>query len=499
MSFTIHHESLQSTLTGVELPSVIQFRGLPYGRVPARFAKPEPAAKLPPRLDCSIYGPRCPQVPTDIGHLLRIPAAIALPREPEDEFFCLNLDVVVPKVDNISASQKLPILFWIHGGAQSVTFGSAASGIADPSKMVSDSSSLGTPMIVISIQYRLNIFAFGDEKSPKNLALHDQSLALRWVREHVAGFGGDRNRITIGGESAGAVYCHALMVMDAPAQQVILSSGSLSLSPPQPEERASVMLKAVRDKLEELGSYELRTAPGDVLVEALRRTKIPSWFLRIDTPLDGWPDKLGNSARRLMLSDCQNESVLWRTGLWSTGADAITAAFDLAGEERVRLKSNYHINPDRPSSCKIGALDFMNDYKFVHPVENLVQQWRSAQKPVFRCMVDELNPWQPSNGAQHGTDLILLFGGFDKSIPDTARRTGKEMRGKWIQFVNGEDPWHPKVYAAFGPYGTYEELDQSGVKSRRRLEQVEHLAKANSALLDKVVSSLVAGKTSLLN
>lgn len=61
----------------------------------------------------------------------------------------------------------------------------------EPTKLVSDSAKLGKPIIVVNIQYRLNIFAFGDEKSPKNLALHDQGLALQWVHEHIAGFGGD--------------------------------------------------------------------------------------------------------------------------------------------------------------------------------------------------------------------------------------------------------------------------------------------------------------------
>ncbi|KAK6072221.1 cytochrome p450 [Seiridium cupressi] len=471
MPYTLDHPSLQSTLTGVEFPSVVQFRGISYGNVPARFAKPEPAAKLPAKLDCSVYGPRCPQVPTDVGHLLRIPLAHALPAEPEDEFACLNLDVVVPKAETISASQKLPVLFWVHGGSQSVTFGSAASGVCDPSKIVSDSASLGLPMIVVSVQYRLNIFAFGDETSPKNLALLDLSLALQWVQDHIVGFGGDPNRVTLGGESAGAVYCHALMVMDAPAQQLIMSSGTLFLSPPQPTERASGMISAVRNQLHKMGSYELRTAPSDIIVEAVKQTKLVSWFLRADTPLDGWQDKLGNAAQRLLLSDCQNEAVLWRSAIWATDKEALTGAFDLAGEEQERLMNHYHIYPNRPSSSIIGALDFVNDYKFVHPVEKIVRQWQSAQKPVFRCLIDEPNPWQPSNGAQHAVDLLLLFGGFDTLIPDAARRTGKQMREKWIQFINGKDPWDPRVYAAFGPYGAYEELAQSAVKSRRRMEQ----------------------------
>lgn len=59
--------------------------------------------------------PRCPQIYVDVGHLLRIPPHYRLPQEPEDEFNCVNLDVVLPKIESLSESAKLPVLVWIHG------------------------------------------------------------------------------------------------------------------------------------------------------------------------------------------------------------------------------------------------------------------------------------------------------------------------------------------------------------------------------------------------
>jgi carboxylesterase type B len=59
------------------------------------------------------------------------------------------------------------------------------------SKIVADSLRLGKPIIAVSVQYRLNVFAFGNGEGPPNLALRDQELALQWVQEHIAGFGGD--------------------------------------------------------------------------------------------------------------------------------------------------------------------------------------------------------------------------------------------------------------------------------------------------------------------
>lgn len=61
----------------------------------------------------------------------------------------------------------------------------------DTTKIVEDSLKQSKPMVVVAMQYRLNIFAFGDGKSAKNLALKDQRLAIEWVRKHIAGFGGD--------------------------------------------------------------------------------------------------------------------------------------------------------------------------------------------------------------------------------------------------------------------------------------------------------------------
>lgn len=61
----------------------------------------------------------------------------------------------------------------------------------DTCKIVETSVQESKPVIVVAMQYRLNIFAFGDGNSPRNLALKDQRLAIDWVKKHIAGFGGD--------------------------------------------------------------------------------------------------------------------------------------------------------------------------------------------------------------------------------------------------------------------------------------------------------------------
>jgi hypothetical protein len=61
----------------------------------------------------------------------------------------------------------------------------------DMTTIVTDSVRMGMPIIAVSVQYRLNVFALGSENGPPNLALRDQELALDWVQDRIAGFGGD--------------------------------------------------------------------------------------------------------------------------------------------------------------------------------------------------------------------------------------------------------------------------------------------------------------------
>lgn len=183
----------------------------------------------------------------------------------------------------------------------------------------------------------------------------------------------------------------------------------------------------------------------------------------------------------------------------------IVGAFDNARPHSEKLKKLYHIYPDRPSSCKTGALDFITAYKFVLPIDRVARFWNSisSPKPVCRYLIDELNHWQPSSGAHHAVDLVLLFGGFDIEHAYSAQQTGRNLREAWIKFLNLEQPWpsasESKSYYAFGPYGTSQLLNDWELRSRRRIAQAESLEGMDSALLDKVFFGLAAGKVSLLN
>uniref|UniRef100_A0A093V720 Carboxylic ester hydrolase n=1 Tax=Talaromyces marneffei PM1 TaxID=1077442 RepID=A0A093V720_TALMA len=117
---------------------------------------------------------------------------------------CLTVNVVRPS--NIAADVKLPVVFWIHGG------GFFEGGSRDPrynqSFLVQRSVEIGKPIIGVSVNYRLSGWGFlwGEEVAAAgvtNLGIRDQRLALHWVQENIAAFGGDPSKVTIHGESAG--------------------------------------------------------------------------------------------------------------------------------------------------------------------------------------------------------------------------------------------------------------------------------------------------------
>ena len=114
---------------------------------------------------------------------------------------CLYLNIFVRSNTYLNKeSRKRPIMIYIHGG--SFTNGATAIDMFEPSTIVAMSD-----VIVVTINYRLNAFGFihlSDSEITGNQGLLDQSMALKWVYENAERFGGDKTRITISGESAGA-------------------------------------------------------------------------------------------------------------------------------------------------------------------------------------------------------------------------------------------------------------------------------------------------------
>lgn len=170
----------------------VAFLGLRYAKPPTgalRFAPPEPSGSWGDVYDATRLPPRCLQGPA--------PDLVGWPSDTPQSEDCLFLNVYTPAADE----RKRPVMLWIHGG--SYVIGSANE--YDGSVLAAQGD-----VVVVCINYRLNVFGFVDlSRLDSRLAgsasngFRDQIAALHWVRDNIADYGGDPDKVTIFGESAG--------------------------------------------------------------------------------------------------------------------------------------------------------------------------------------------------------------------------------------------------------------------------------------------------------
>lgn len=207
----------------VSTHGVANYLNIPYAHIPARFrtAQRLDLTDLPAdtELDATKYGPRCPQ-PADDIHVLMSHMFEQLPMtQYTEEFSCLDVNIYAPA--SIQEGTPLPVFAWIHGGAFRAGDNTTE---FDGNHLVARSVRLGQPIVVVTINYRLGLFGFtmsreieaearaaGETAPVRSQGTNDQKLALQWIQTHIGLFGGDPTRVTVGGESAGAMSVHYLL------------------------------------------------------------------------------------------------------------------------------------------------------------------------------------------------------------------------------------------------------------------------------------------------
>ncbi|WP_394613401.1 carboxylesterase family protein [Lentzea sp. JNUCC 0626] len=255
------------------ITDLVRARGIRYA-TSSRFAPPTPVTWDGVRGD--ERGPACPQPPSAL--LAVVGNSVEGLEFSED---CQVLSVTAP-----ADAAGLPVMVWFHGGAY-VT-GSGESFKYETSLLASEG------VVVVSVSYRLGVFGYLRD----NLGLQDQFVALRWVRDNIASFGGDPANVTIFGQSAGGDSVYALMLTDTESlfHRAIMQSAPLGTRSPERPEMTAALQAAI--------TVDASTSAADVLeaqlaaVASLGPQFVPSGGMPFAPVVEG---DLGAAASRIEL------------------------------------------------------------------------------------------------------------------------------------------------------------------------------------------------------
>ena len=415
-------ETAAGQVRGYEDKGVKVFKGVPYAAStggPNRFKPPRPREPWSGVRDATAYGPKCPQLAFQ-GMLEE--EAVSLPDEAMSED-CLSLNVWTPALDG----GKRPVMVWFHGGM--FAFGSGAGGRYDGVNLCRRRD-----VVLVTVNHRINLFGYlylaellgEDYAQSGDAGMLDCVAALQWVRDNIAGFGGDPGNVTIFGESGGGAKASTLMAMPAAKglfHRAICQSGVAIRLVPAPAAAGFARGFAEAAGLTPERARELLDLPVDRLLAALGAMGIAGVF-GLAPVVDGqvlprdpfFPDAPAISADVPMILGGNETEITFMPGWPLEGLDEAGAKAQLAGYTRLgeaevhklfELYRSEHPGKDPTYLCQLIASDWWLADDTVAAAE------RKAALGAAPAYVYHFNKQSPARGGKlraiHTLEIPYVF------------------------------------------------------------------------------------------
>lgn len=439
----VRASTAQGVFIGEQKANTLQFLGIPYAQQPIgerRWRQPLPPLAHEGEREALEFGPACPQGKDNFSG-----TEVGLRDEA-----CLYLNVWAPA----GHASPLPVMVWLHGGAHRMGAGSLP--------LYSGASLAQRGVVVVTLNYRLGYLgyfahpALSGEGESGNFGLLDQIRALQWVQRNIAAFGGDPDRVTVFGESAGAVDIQYLMTNPAAAglfHAAIIQSGGGWAQPASADElRAKVVENlALQGVPENADAKTLRELSPDILIEALSgRTK-----LGFGPFIDG--GLVVQAPREIFAEGGQHPVPLvigsnsWEGNL---GRLKPPGFFTLLMQWLPPMRGLY---ADRGDSAQLRYEMAFGDIGFGAPARWLARQ-HQRQAPTYLYYFDYVRESRRSEvpGAGHGAEIVYAFDSVDDLAADRGGWSHKDralaatMADCWANFAKTSKP--ACTFSAWAPF-----------------------------------------------
>ena len=450
-------------------PGILRFAGIPYAQPPVgelRFKPPRPPQPWNGIRDARDFGPVGIQVYDDFtgDYFLN---------QSED---CLSVNVWTPGTDN----KRRPVIVFLHGG------GFVLGGANHPTVHGTQFVQRGD-VVFVSLQYRLSVLGWLDleklggpeYKHSKNAGLLDQLMALRWIHQNIAAFGGDPDNVTLMGESAGSISATSMMLMPEARKlfhKVIAESATFAVN--RTPERAA---KVTQEFLDETGAKnldDLLALNTDEIREAIDRL-----ILRLNLkeqiffepvldgdllPKDPWSyvAKGHTKGIKLLTGTNQFETHFWllyhrkqmrmrsRSILGGLLVDGLGVKPDQVARMFGTVQEAY---PDRSKSDVY--MDMLTFELFRYP-HIALSEIHGKHTDTWMYMFSWKPPRLHGIGAFHALELPFVFnnlGGWERILgKNPPRRLAHDMQDAWIAFARNGDPNHGGI----GRWPRYQDTDR---------------------------------------